>query len=94
MLRDDKMAAREDCRVGQNMTYFLFGFAKCTVLALGAELMSMCRSSIVIAFRFHSKTQWRIFLVIHGDHVDGQPTLHVCYLSWYSSYPFKQKHKR
>ena len=54
-----KLAGREDCRVGQKMSYW-------TVLALEETFLSICRSSRAIILRFISKTQWKMFPLLYG----------------------------
>ena len=44
-------------------------FANCTVLVLEEVLNSACRSSREITFRFNSKTQCQMFLLLYGCHV-------------------------
>ena len=61
-LRDIKITTREGCRVGQMMSAFT-----------RRNIFSMCRSSRAIIFRFNSKTQRQMFLLLYGRHV-----CHVC----------------
>ena len=61
-LCDMKMAAREGCRgVGQKMNY------------LEEAIISMCQISTAMIFRFNSKTQWLMFMLLHGRHVCVPP---------------------
>ena len=44
-------------------------FANWTVLSLEETFLSMCQSSRVIMFRFNSKTQGQMLLLLYGRHV-------------------------
>ena len=67
-LRDTKVAAQEGCRVGQ-IWVIASVFANETVLALEEAFISMYRISRATRFRFYSKTQWQMFLLLYGRHI-------------------------
>ena len=57
------------CSIGQVGRRSTSVFANWTVLAPEETPLSMCRSSRAINFRFNSKTQWQMFLLLYGRHV-------------------------
>ena len=79
-LRGMKIATREGCRVGQKMSITLV-FSNWTLLALEETFLSMSQRSRVIIFRFNSKTQWQMSLILYDRHVcvhdTNMATLHA-----------------
>ena len=60
-LRDTKVAVQE--------WVIALVFANWTVPALEETFISKCRISRAIIFRFNSKTQWQMFLLLYGRHI-------------------------